>query len=39
MAITYQIKESKTLGDFVAEAAAAPGINTPGWRHGGEGST
>ena len=31
MAITYQIKESKTLGDFVAEAAAAPGINTPGW--------
>ena len=32
MAITYQIKESKTLGDFVAEAAAAPGINTPGWR-------
>lgn len=32
MAITYEIKESKTLGDFVAEAASAPGINTPGWR-------
>ena len=32
MAITYQIKESKTLGDFVSEASTAPGINTPGWR-------
>ena len=31
MAITYEIKESKTLGDFVAEASTAPGINTPGW--------
>ena len=32
MAITYEIKESKTLGDFVAEASTAPGIDTPGWR-------
>ena len=31
MAITYEIKESKTLGDFVAEASTAPGIDTPGW--------